>query len=244
MDRKAHGFTVVELLIVVVVIAILASVSVVAYRTVTHRARVSEAMATAKQVGTKIIAHRIEHDTLPVALADIGVDESQGSTIVTYRVSPPTWWCVTVSANEGSVQYSMGSATAGVAVEGLCSAVAGAIATTTVPTVMSGVRTVAFVGSYNSGVPGSQYVFDRRAAANVYLYKTGSGNTSGNIGTYRQEGSLMIAYITASTPSAVHVGQRFYGDETWQGSFRAIGFDRELTAAEAEQVIAELRAGM
>ena len=41
MNRKAHGFTIVELLIVIVVIAILAAISVAAYTSVQERAKTS-----------------------------------------------------------------------------------------------------------------------------------------------------------------------------------------------------------
>ena len=41
MNRKAHGFTIVELLIVIVVIAILAAISVAAYTTIQERAKTS-----------------------------------------------------------------------------------------------------------------------------------------------------------------------------------------------------------
>ena len=41
MNRKAHGFTIVELLIVIVVIAILAAISVAAYTNIQERAKTS-----------------------------------------------------------------------------------------------------------------------------------------------------------------------------------------------------------
>ena len=39
MNKKAHGFTIVELLIVIVVIAILATISIVTYVGIQNRAR-------------------------------------------------------------------------------------------------------------------------------------------------------------------------------------------------------------
>ena len=46
MNREAHGFTIVELLIVIVVIAILAAISVAAYVNIQERARFSAMLVT------------------------------------------------------------------------------------------------------------------------------------------------------------------------------------------------------
>lgn len=45
MNQKAYGFTIVELLIVIVVIAVLAAISVVAYAGIQNRARDSAIMS-------------------------------------------------------------------------------------------------------------------------------------------------------------------------------------------------------
>lgn len=54
--KKQNGFTIVELLIVVVVIAILAAITVVAYNGIQNRAKDSVAQNAASQAGKKIIA--------------------------------------------------------------------------------------------------------------------------------------------------------------------------------------------
>lgn len=56
---RPSGFTIVELLIVIVVIAILASISVVAYSGVQHRARVSAATSELKTLEKAIVLARI-----------------------------------------------------------------------------------------------------------------------------------------------------------------------------------------
>lgn len=242
MKKKARGFTVVELLIVVVVIAILAAITIVTYNNVSHRARVSEVMATVKQAGQKVMAHQAEYGELPASLADIDIAGSQGGILLAYTVSPSEVWCVTAST-DGNVRYSIGSATAGMVIEGACSAVPGVVATVTAPTVMSGVRTVVFVG--REGGSTNRYVFDLRTTENRWLYLQISGNVSHNgIGTYHRESGIVEAYVITASTSSVYVGQRYSSSETWNGSFTAVGFDRVLSQAEAEQVIAELRAGL
>lgn len=53
-QKHTQGFTIVELLIVVVVIAILAAITIVAYTGIQNRAKSSAAAATAGQFGKKL----------------------------------------------------------------------------------------------------------------------------------------------------------------------------------------------
>lgn len=62
---KHKGFTIVELLIVIVVVGILAAISLVAYSGVQQRARESAIMATLSSVMKKIEMYTVEHDTVP-----------------------------------------------------------------------------------------------------------------------------------------------------------------------------------
>lgn len=64
---KARGFTIVELLIVVVVIAILAAITIVAYNGIQNRARLSSAQTTASTVQKKIEAFNANTGAYPVA---------------------------------------------------------------------------------------------------------------------------------------------------------------------------------
>lgn len=57
-QRRQHGFTIVELLIVIVVIAILAATSVVAYTGIQNRARVSQANAELRDLEKAIFLAR------------------------------------------------------------------------------------------------------------------------------------------------------------------------------------------
>lgn len=102
---KRRGFTIVELLIVVVVIAILAAITIVAFNDIQDRARQSAAQAAAKQAHTKIIAFAVENaDSFPATLSAIGLADGNGTTYQ-YRhdnsVSPRTF-CATVTTNNVS----------------------------------------------------------------------------------------------------------------------------------------------
>ena len=64
-SNKTKGFTLVELLIVIVVIAILAAISIVAYNGVTQKARDDERVATARNLVNAAAAYNSEHDKWP-----------------------------------------------------------------------------------------------------------------------------------------------------------------------------------
>lgn len=69
--KSEHGFTIVELLIVVVVIGILAAITVVAFNGVTNRANTASAQAAATSVAKKAEAHNAEIGRYPTATTEL-----------------------------------------------------------------------------------------------------------------------------------------------------------------------------
>ncbi len=69
MKRSITGFTIVELLIVIVVIAILATISVVAYTGIQDRAAVSAIASEAKQWRNLFIAYKAANGSYPSPVA-------------------------------------------------------------------------------------------------------------------------------------------------------------------------------
>jgi len=67
---KNYGFTIVELLIVIVVIAILASISIVSYNGIQNRAKATAAASTAKNVATKAEMANTFKSAYPGVIAD------------------------------------------------------------------------------------------------------------------------------------------------------------------------------
>lgn len=101
--RTSRGFTLVELLIVIVVIAILAAITVVAYGSVTNKANISSAQQDASSVAQKLKAYQTENNSLPSNLTAINVsDPSNGH--YTYDNYGDTF-CV--AATIGSVSYQV-----------------------------------------------------------------------------------------------------------------------------------------
>jgi prepilin-type N-terminal cleavage/methylation domain-containing protein len=66
LRNKHTGFTIVELLIVIVVIAILATVSIVAYSGVQDRARYTKALSDLQTINKSIRMYQAQNGTFPV----------------------------------------------------------------------------------------------------------------------------------------------------------------------------------
>jgi prepilin-type N-terminal cleavage/methylation domain-containing protein len=69
MWAKQKGFTIVELLIVIVVIAILAAISIVAYNGIQQRAKYTENIAKIEEIGKAIRMYRAEGGSMSNGIA-------------------------------------------------------------------------------------------------------------------------------------------------------------------------------
>lgn len=102
------GFTIVELLIVIVVIAILAAITIVAYNGITARANTSADVAGLNQINQKIQAYIVDNSAPPADLSSLNI--SSGNTNYQYSVNtsvtPNTWG---VTATTGSISYYISS---------------------------------------------------------------------------------------------------------------------------------------
>lgn len=66
MHKKAYGFTIVELLIVIVVIGILAAITIVAYNGMQQRAEVAAAKVDLRNIATRMELHRTHYGKYPI----------------------------------------------------------------------------------------------------------------------------------------------------------------------------------
>ena len=82
--RDERGFSLTELLIVVVIVGILALLALPRFMSVTSRAKATEAKLALKQIHTLQQAHRLEHERYARELSAIGYDANptveQGGT--------------------------------------------------------------------------------------------------------------------------------------------------------------------
>jgi prepilin-type N-terminal cleavage/methylation domain-containing protein len=82
-----NGFTIVELLVVIVVIGILASITIVSYNGTTSRANTSSAQITAQNVARKAEAYNAENSRYPLTSSELTADPTSS-----YYVPPSITW--------------------------------------------------------------------------------------------------------------------------------------------------------
>jgi general secretion pathway protein G len=111
MSKKQTGFTIVELLIVIVVIGILAAITIVAYNGIQDRARstvlISDLTASAKQLKIDQTINNIYPATIAEANSNKGLKASAGTTY-TYTVNNavnPQTFCL--SATNSTYVYAI-----------------------------------------------------------------------------------------------------------------------------------------
>jgi prepilin-type N-terminal cleavage/methylation domain-containing protein len=116
-----RGFTIVELLIVIVVIGILAAITIVAYNGISNRAKQSAAQSGVSQAYKKVMAYAVQNsDTYPGDLVTAGVSDAN-DTSFQYSVnnsSSPRTFCVT--ATVGTVSYYENNTTQTSPASGVC----------------------------------------------------------------------------------------------------------------------------
>ncbi len=118
--KQNKGFTIVELLIVIVVIAILAAITIVAYNGIQNRAKTSAVQTSVSQASKKIQVSAVQNsDQYPANLAAAGVSDTDS---VRYLYSSdndasPRLYCVTAINGDFS---SYISSTGGTVKSGIC----------------------------------------------------------------------------------------------------------------------------
>lgn len=103
--QRRRGFTIVELLIVIVVIGILAAITIVAFNGVQDRANDSAAQSSVQQAFKKLEAQKTIDNAYPADLATAGITDSGNTTYAYTRVESNSRACVAATVR-GKV-YSM-----------------------------------------------------------------------------------------------------------------------------------------
>jgi len=106
--ERQRGFTIVELLIVVVVIAILAAITIVAYTGIQQRARVAAAQSEASQAIKKLEVWRVTNGSnlVPVDAATAGITETDSLKYYA-SVQPDGTGTFCIQSKKGSTVYTI-----------------------------------------------------------------------------------------------------------------------------------------
>jgi len=110
-----QGFTIVELLIAIAVVAILAAISVVTYRGILDRARTSAVTSSLSQTSNKLDIYKTTEGSYPASLAVVGVSNST-SLKYEYTLGTDGHYCMT--ATDQNISYFMSSTSKKTAVGG------------------------------------------------------------------------------------------------------------------------------
>lgn len=198
--NKKQGFTIVELLIVVVVIAILAAITILAYNGISNRAKASAAASSAGAAAKKVLAYAIGNsDNYPANLADSGITDANGTTYQ-YRVdnaSNPKTYCLTTTSN--NVSYYVSST--------ITTPIAGACAG-------HGINGVAPVTNLVAN-PGSESAYlDLRNGGGATVSRTLADKHSGASSTLLTKGSG-YAYVSGAGGVSLGVGGETITYSVW-----------------------------
>ncbi len=117
-NAEIRGFTLVELLIVIVVIAILAALSVVAYNGVQDRARASTMQADLRNAATQLEAFAVDSESYPSPDLPGSIEPSIGDTYE--YTSDGSSYCLTVTSSSPSVSSYFISSGSGAITSGTC----------------------------------------------------------------------------------------------------------------------------
>ncbi len=105
-EAAQPGFTIVELLIVVVVIAILAAVTIVAYNGIQERARSSSVASLLSQVSKKVQAQKVlNEDVLPASLDGLLPGTMQVSDFEYWLFNGSKDYCLSTVDSKGNYYY-------------------------------------------------------------------------------------------------------------------------------------------
>lgn len=96
------GFTIVELLVVIVVIAILAAITVVSYNGITNQAQKTAIIASVRQGATQLATYTLQNNTTPIACSAAGVTVNPEHTL-NCSISSSGAFCISVS--KGAISY-------------------------------------------------------------------------------------------------------------------------------------------
>lgn len=199
-----QGFTIVELLIVVVVIAILAAITIVSYNGITKRANESAVQSTLSQAFTGLTMYQLNNSggLFPTALTDAGLNfTSGGGTTYAYTASSDGKSFCLASSQAGRTYFV--SDTSSSPQKGICNGAVGVI----------GTGDVAVDGPSTSGPAATYSIYNGQTPSGTISVESDGG------------GSLKVGnrFYTNENAGIKVKGLRVYNPTVSSGPFLALG---------------------
>lgn len=227
--QKQTGFTIVELLIVIVVIGVLAAIVIVAYNGIQNRARIATVTADLNNSYKKLLAYQIDNSAYPADLATVGIGSSGGTTFqYSYNnAASPQTYCIT--GTNGNISYKVTESTSTPA-SGGCPGhgVGGVAAITNLATNPSVESSVGWYSNNSSTVPrtydtsmyrtGAQSVQSTNVSAGTSLlsiYAAGGSTANGFPITGDGNQYTATVYFRAEVANQARIGVAFLMSGVW-----------------------------
>jgi len=248
IQKTHHGFTIVELLIVIVIIGILAAITIVAFNGVQDKAKIAASQAAATQATKKILAAAFDNaDNYPAAAGTSGIDNlaaigiaNSGDTTYQYssnNATNPRTFCLTATkANKSTyVSSAVTSPTIGACPghgSGGVAPITNLLTNTSVETDLSNIQNIGNVGDRTlarTAVPDAlngNYVFRLTAGPSGAISGYGSLSPSLPVGSY--VGSLWLRSNTTITVNPYFEGSSARVNGTSQGAALTPGVWKQI----------------
>jgi len=115
---KIGGFTIVELIVVIAIIGILATISYVSYNGIIKKAAISALKADLEKTASELSSYKSKKGEYPSSLSDVNVSDSDSDISYQYTVVDGSY-CVAIASVKNDVTYNISSGSSEVK-EGTC----------------------------------------------------------------------------------------------------------------------------
>lgn len=86
LDRREQGFTIIELIVVIIVIAVLVAISTISYNLIVEKAREQEVASSVQNVASKLTSYKASSGGYPSSLSPLNLEAGEVTFNYAYNV--------------------------------------------------------------------------------------------------------------------------------------------------------------